>query len=126
MPISGFAAGSFINVTASASLYTKVVGADGEVSRSKSANYTHEITITLMQSSLSNQYLSSIETMDKLTGQGVLPFSMTDLNGGTLKFWPQVWIEKDPDLGYNAEQTDRVWTFHTGQIAASNIGATLT
>ena len=126
VPISGFAAGTFLNVTASSERFTKVVGADGEVSRSKSADETHEVTITLKQSSLSNQYLSGIETIDKLTSAGILPLTITDLNGGTLKFWPQAWISTDPELGYAAEQTDREWTFHTGQIGASNTGATLT
>ena len=126
MPISGFAAGTFINVTPSADRFTKVVGADGEVSRSKSADNTHEITITLLQSSLSNQYLSGIETLDKISSRGILPLTITDLNGLTIKFWPEAWISADPDLGYAAEQTDREWTFQTGQIAASNKGAILT
>jgi len=120
MPIGGFAGGTFINVTASADRFTKVVGADGEIARSKSADNTHEVTITLMQSSMSNRYLSTVEQLDKLASQGILPLTITDLNGGTLKFWPQAWITKDPDLGFAAELTDREWTFQTGQIAASN------
>jgi len=125
IPISGFANGTFINVTPSSDRFSKVVGADGEVSRSKSADNTHEVTITLLQSSLSNQYLSGIESLDRITSKGILPLTVTDLNGGSLKFWPQAWITTDPDLGYAAEQTDRVWTFNTGQVAASNTGATL-
>jgi len=126
IPLGGFVNGTFVNVTASTPRFTKVVGADGEVSRSKSADNTSEITITLMQSSLSNQYLSGLTTVDKLTGKGILPFTITDLNGGTLKFWPQAWITTDPDLDFAAELGEREWTFHTGQVSASNTGAILT
>jgi len=125
IPISGFASGTFINATPSSDRFSKVVGADGEVSRSKSADETSEVTITLLQSSLSNQYLSGVESLDRLTDKGILPLTITDLNGGTLKFWPQAWITKAPDLGFAAEHTDREWTFNTGNVAASNTGAIL-
>jgi hypothetical protein len=125
VPISGFADGTFVQVDPNAESFTKKVGADGEVVRAKTNDNTHTVAITLQQSSLSNQYLSTCKAADKLTGLGMKPLSITDLNGGTLFFWPQAWVQTDPSWGFAKESTDRAWTFHTGQIATQNEGGTL-
>jgi hypothetical protein len=120
MPISGYADGTFVNVEPNAEAWTKKVGADGEVIRARSNDNTHTVTITLQDSSLSNQYLSTCKNADKLTGLGMLPLQIMDSNGATLFFWPQVWVSTDPSWGQAKETTDREWTFHTGQIATQN------
>jgi hypothetical protein len=125
VPIGGFADGTFIQVDASGDFFSKKVGADGEVTRSMSNDNTHTVVITLQQSSLSNVYLSTCKNADKLTGLGMLPLSITDINGTTLMFWPQAWISTDPSWGYAKENTDRAWTFQTGQIAAQSEGGTI-
>ena len=117
VPIGGFADGTFIQVDPNAEFFAKKVGADGEVTRSMSNDNTHTVAITLQQSSLSNVYLSTCKSADKLTGLGMLPLSITDGNGATLMSWPQAWISTDPGWGYAKENTDRQWTFQTGQIA---------
>ena len=122
VPINGFASGTFISVAASAERYQRVTGADGEVSRAKSADNTHEVTITLLQASGSNQHLHDVEAMDRLADTGIRELSITDLNGETVMFWPEAWITGTPDLGFAAEQTDREWTLNTGQIAELNVG----
>ena len=105
--------------------WTKKVGADGEVTRSQSNDNTHTVQLTLQQSSASNDYLSTCMNADKLTGMGMLPLSITDLNGTTLHFWPQVWVQTDPSYGFAKEVTDRQWTLHTGQEAGGNYGGNL-
>jgi hypothetical protein len=125
VPIGGYADGTFVQVDPNGDAFTKKVGADGEVVRTRSNDNTHTVAITLQQSSLSNQYLSTCKNADKLTGLGMLPLSITDLNGATLFFWPQAWVSTDPGWGFAKEPTDRAWTFHTGQIATQNEGGTL-
>jgi hypothetical protein len=125
VPLGGFADGTFVQVDPSGDFFTKKIGADGEVTRSMSNDNTHTVAITLQQSSLSNQYLSTCKTADKLTGLGTLPLSITDLNGASLFFWPQAWINADPGWGFAKENTDRAWTFQTGQIATQNEGGTI-
>jgi len=121
VPIQGFADGDFIEIAADdADGFKKQVGADGEVARAQSNNNTHNVTITLMQSSLSNPYLSNIRNTDKLLGKSCLPLSITDINGGSLHFWPQAWIKGDPTWGYGKELKERQWTFDTGQQATDN------
>jgi hypothetical protein len=117
VPISGFAAGTGINVTDKSDGWTKKVGADGAIARSKNADDTATVTITLMQTSPSNTYLSTIRTMDRLTNLGIRPLSITDLSGGSLHFWPEAYIVKTPDRGYATEEGDRAWAFETGHPA---------
>ena len=79
VPITGFADGTFVQIDPNAEMWTKKVGADGEVTRSQSNDNTHTVQITLQQSSASNDYLSTCMNADKLTGMGMLPLSITDL-----------------------------------------------
>jgi hypothetical protein len=126
MPIDGYADGAFAEIAAnSADGFTKQVGADGEVARAQSNDNTHSLTITLMQSSLSNQALSTIRNTDKLTGKSLLPLSITDMNGGSLFTWPQAWIHGDPTWGYGKELSERQWVLDTGQATATNFGGLL-
>jgi hypothetical protein len=126
VPIDGYAEGSVINVEASdGEEYKKKVGADGEVSWSKSNNNTHKVTITLKQSSTSNAYLSSIHNTDRETGKAIFPLGITDLNGTSKQFWPHARIIGDPAWGYGADETDRQWVFDTAQIAQDERGGVL-
>jgi hypothetical protein len=119
VPIGGYADGTFVQVDPNSETWTKKVGADGEVARSLSNDNTHTIQITLMQTSLSNAYLRTVENADKLTGLGMLPLSFTDLNTMESHFWPQAWVTTDPSVGRAKETTDTQWTLHTGQEAAA-------
>jgi hypothetical protein len=125
MPIDGFADGTFVGVEPSADRYTRVVGADGEVTRAKSVDNSHIVTITLLQSSRSNQFLSLVAQADRITSKGVLPLEIVDGSGSTVLAWSQAYIAKDPSWAYAKENTDRTWEFQTGQIAVENKGGTL-
>ncbi len=114
-PLSGYADGTFITVAPSADTFAKVVGADGEVARGRSNDDTAEVTITLMQTSLSNKVLSTIRAADKIGSSGILPLSITDLSGASLYFWPQAWIRRSPDGEFAKEVGERAWIFDTGQ-----------
>ncbi len=125
VPISGFADGTFISVSPNNDRFTKAVGADGEVARSKSVDYSHEVTLTLLQTALSNAYLTGILTADQLTNEGKLPLSITDLSGTTLMLWPEAWIRVEPDVEFAKETGERAWVFDTGQPAVNVIGGNL-
>ena len=117
VPIGGYTDGTFVNVEGDADTWTRKVGADGEVNRALSNNHTHTITITLLQTSLTNKYMKTVYNADRKTGLGMLPFTFTDLNDGETKFWPQAWVSKEPAKGRAKETTDTEWVIHTGQEA---------
>jgi hypothetical protein len=116
-PISGYSEDSMIEVAKSAEGFTRKEGADGAVVRSKKATDCHDVTITLDQTSLSNNVLSIQAALDKATGAGMLPLTITDVNSGAVKMWPQAWVEKPQSEGFAAEAGEREWVFHTGNIA---------
>lgn len=125
VPLTGFADGTFVQIDPSSEFATKKVGADGEVIRSLSNDFTHTIQITLSQTSASNNYLSTCANIDKLSGKGMLPLSIVDLNGTTVHFWAQAWISQEPSETYEKESGDRQWTFETGQEATAVIGGNI-
>lgn len=122
VPLTGYSPNTFISVAAAGDRFSKVVGADGETARGKSNDYTHEVTLTLMQTSLSNDYLSGIMALDKLSNSGILPLSVLDKSGSTLFFWDQAWVKKPPNWDGQKEVGERAWVFDTGQVIEENIG----
>jgi hypothetical protein len=124
--LGGFADGTFVEIAANdADGFKRKVGADGEVMRSLSADNTHSITVTLLQSSASNKKLSDVRNEDKVTGKGIKALTITDINGETMGFWPEAWIRGDPTLGFAKEDTERQWVFDTGQQGSSDIGGVM-
>lgn len=79
--ISGFADGTFVTVEREVDAMTKVVGADGEVSRTRSANYSGMLTATLKQTSDSNRILASYAMLDEAGGSGVVDVLLSDKIG---------------------------------------------
>ena len=123
--IVGYADGPFITVTPASDRFSKTVGADGEVGRNKSNDNTHEVTITLLGTSVSNDYLSTILRADKLANAGKLPLQVVDTGGTTIMSWKEAWIRTPADLEGAKEITERSWVFDTGQISVENIGGNL-
>lgn len=115
VPLTGFVDGSFVQVTATSDGFTKRVGADGEIARAQSSDESSEVTITLMHTSLSNAYLSTLKDLDRKGGEGVKPLAITDMSGHAFYFWKEAWIRKAPDTEFSQEITDRAWVFDTGQ-----------
>lgn len=116
-PISGFADGTFISVSMDENQFTKTVGADGNVSRSKSNNRTGTATLTLQQTSQSNDFLSALQAADELANGGAVPMMIKEIgSGSTLVFTQAAWIEKLPDVSYSKDIEDRSWTIATAQL----------
>jgi hypothetical protein len=126
IPISGYAKGTFINISFNEDAFNLTVGADGEGCRAKTNNESAVIEFTLMQSSSVNDLLSAIHNLDKTSpgGDGIGPFLLKDLFGTTIIAAEKAWIRKMADAGYANEPTDRVWTVET-DFAVVNLGGNL-
>ena len=117
VPIGGFADGTFVSIAFDEDQFAKTVGADGEVSRSKSNNNSATITMTLKQTSASNDALSGFAQADNLDGSGAVPLMIKEIGSGrTLCFTQAAWVQKLPDVGYSKEVEDRAWTIATAQM----------
>jgi len=107
--IGGFADGEFINVSRDEDSFTKVSGADGEVSRSKSNNKMGELTLTLLQTSSSNDILSGFMLADELGNSGIFSVFIKDALGLSTIFAAEGWIKKAPDTTFDKELGNREW-----------------
>lgn len=115
-PISGYADGTFLEITADNQQFTKVTGADGYTTRVKSNNYGGVLTLTLAQSSPSNDYLSGLLNLDRTVNGGVVPILIKDLSGTTVIFSATGWIQQFPDISFGNEMNTRAWTFDLADV----------
>jgi len=116
IPMSGYADGTFLEITADNQQFTKVTGADGYTTRIKSNNYGGVMTLTLAQSSFSNDALSVILNADRLSNAGVVPILIKDLSGTTVVFSATGWIQQFPDISFGNEMNNRAWAIELAEI----------
>ena len=117
--VTGLADGTFVMAERETDSFTKVVGADGEIARSASANRSGTITITLMQTSTSNDLLSALYIADEATLSSKFPVIITDNNGTTKVFSDTCWIQKPANVEFGVDAAGtREWVI---QCASMNL-----
>lgn len=114
--ISGFADGTFIKLERNQQAFQLKMGTDGEGTRAKSNDNSGKVTITLMQSSASNDDLSSFAQADALANAGVFPMFIKDGSGSTIAASVTAWIQKLPDSEFSNEAQSRVWVIETDNL----------
>jgi len=116
IPIGGFADGTFVEIERSEDMFTKVVGADGETSRSKTNDRSGMITITLAQTSLSNDILSGLAYLDEVSNTGVFPVLVKDNEGNAIFFSEQAWIKKVAPASFSKGIENREWVIECADL----------
>lgn len=116
VPMEGFADGSRVTVEFDEQQFTKVTGSDGLTTRSKSNNYAGNITITLQQSSRSNDVLSGLWNADRVSNSGVVPILIKDNSGRTLWAAEHAWVQQMPSQEFAKEVSDREWILDTDKL----------
>lgn len=116
--VSGYADGTFVNVARNEDAFTLQVGSSGEGVRSKSNNKSGQITITLLQSSQSNVFLSTLAQLDEISNGGVVPVLVKDNNGTPLYSAETAWVKKVADSEYGREAGSREWVLETDELIA--------
>ena len=110
VPISGYTEGTFIEVARNEPTWSMIVGSDGLVTRSKTNNFSGTLTITLKQSSPSNDVLSGFLALDEATNSGIVPVLVKDISGNSIYFSARAWINQYPNSTFGKDITDRTWT----------------
>lgn len=116
VPMSGLADGTFVTISRDEQAFTKVTGADGSTSRSKSANRAGTITITLKQTSPANDVLSGFMIADEQSNNGVVPIMVKDTGGRTLHYASAAWVQQMPDQDFAKEISNREWVMDCARI----------
>ena len=124
--LSGYMTGTFIEVARNEKLFNQTVGVDGEGADVKSNNKSGTVKVTLMQTSLTNQALSTIHAADEISNAGVYPLTIKDNNGFDLHFSPGCRLEGPPDAPYADNIESREWTFICASLSMNSGGANVT
>lgn len=114
--LKGFADGTFVLCERNEQAYNLKVGVDGEGTRAKSNNKSGKITVTLIQSSSSNDVLSAFALADEASNTGAVPFLLRDNNGTTLVTALTAWVQKFANVEDAKEVSTRVWVLETDEL----------
>ena len=130
IPLDGLAPDSFITFSRSVAVTDTEVGADGQVSISKSPDITGTCSIVLQQQSIANKILAGIlgqqdASCDIISGD----LTIYDPSGSLLAVMKNCHIQEAPeiDLGITATGKSRTWVFFVEKMmfAASPSGSGL-
>jgi len=118
IPTKGYADGEFIKIERESPAYTKKVGTDGSVTRSRQHNKSGTCTFTTMQHADINAVLSTLHNADlnSENGAGIGPFLLKDRNGLTVHAGKNCWIAKSPDVSLDKEATTRAWQIDIDEL----------
>lgn len=120
--VGGFTDGTFINAERNENMFNQKVGVDGIGTRAKSNNRSGKITITLHQSSPSNDDFSAIQIADEQSNSGVVPVLIRDNSGRTLCSALTAWFQKPANPEFGKEVANRVWVLETDELLIFNGG----
>lgn len=123
--LDGFGEDTFVEIAHEAPGFSDRVGVDGRVTRSKSLDRRATITITLMQTSESNAWLSALYNADRAAtnGSGVGSLRIADRSGNTVFEASKVWIQAEPDAAFGREAAERVWTLRAADMGSTHDGS---
>lgn len=124
--VSGYADGTFVGIAREADSTSDIAGADGQVLRSRSNDKRGNIVLTLLQSSLSNKFLTSLLSgYENKTAGFVKPFAVTVKNtsGQDLYSSNDAWILKPADAAWAKAGENREWTLRCGNLKMESNGA---
>lgn len=121
--IDGFAEGTRVTCTPNAKRWTKKVGGDGEVTRSKSNNKAYTFKFTLSRQSLANTFLSAlVNTDDSVPGGVTHPLLIEDLISGTTYVAKNAWVTGFPEDVHQTEAADLEWEIDAAETVVNITG----
>lgn len=112
--VSGFQEGTFLEIERTIPHATLQNGADGTNARVVRAVKNSDITLTLMQTSESNDVLSQLLVLDEGSRDGSDVFAITikDTSGRTVASSAAAFIGTTPSMGFSEEISQRDWVIH--------------
>lgn len=109
--LTGFMDGTFIEADKTSDDWAEHIGADGEGARVQSADESGTVTLTLMQTSASNDYLSGCRNADRASSLGTKSLVVKDGSGRSLIFAAEAWIKKVAKSELSNDKGSRQWVF---------------
>lgn len=107
--LTGVADGTFVTIEPMGDGTVSEAGAYGEVARAMSLDTRYTIGVTLQQTSRSNDVLSGLYQLDRVSGgDGAVPVTITDLRGTSL-FVGTCWVTKLATATYSKGLEAKEW-----------------
>jgi hypothetical protein len=112
--VAGFAEGTFISIEPFEDRMTPVYGAKGESYRAVSAVKAFNLTVTLSQTSHSNDVLTLLLRNDRETLDGTFGLTLKDASGTTIFTERCAYIGQEPTQAFSGGGAieSREWTIH--------------
>lgn len=119
--VTEFEDGTFINVERNNDTWAIKKGASGETARAKSNDRSGIFTFTLLQTSLSNDFLSALAITDETSNNGVVPVVIKENGGTTVASAVEAWIRRPSAVEFSKTVGARQWILETGELLL-NVG----
>ena len=120
--VSGYVDGTFINIVSNTKPVQTQRAMDGTIERLYTKDEGYTVTVTLAQTSVSNNILSAIFNIDAVTRMGKFPLIIKDGQGQSVFFAADAWISKPPDVAFGKDMQSREWQFETAGAALAIAG----
>lgn len=122
--VTGFAEGTFITLSPFTERFVPVYGAKGETYRAHNPVRAFDLTVTLSQTSHSNDVLSALLKNDRRTLDGTFTITLKDSSGTTIFTDEFAYIGQEPEQAFSGGGTieSREWTLHLPDPVDYNIG----
>ena len=114
--IKGLAETDAVTVARETEAFTTRAGLKGGVTRSKSSDRRGTITIKLEQTSLDNDYFSSLLLLDEKSAGGFVEILVRDAKGTTQHSAVEAWLQKFPDDAKGKEAGEIDWVFNCAEL----------
>lgn len=109
-PIQGFTEDSMLSIETEDAKYAINTDIHGRVTRFRQNKNIAKVTLTLTQSSPSNDVLSSFLEADRKSNAGVFNFMIKDNSGTTLFTSVNAYVEKQATVEFGNDNKNREWT----------------
>lgn len=112
--VTNFAEGTFISIEPVSERFVPTYGAKGEAYRSHNPVRAFDLTLTLSQTSHSNDILSTLLELDRASLEGTFTLTFKDSSGTTIFTEKDAYIGQEPSQGFSGGGSieSREWTIH--------------
>lgn len=114
--IGGFSEDAIISVDRNADTFTLYTGADDSNTRVYNANTAGTLTISLQQTSASNDVLTALYIQDKTNRNGLFAIQVKDNSGRSSFFAEEAYIGVVPNSAYANSMQTRDWVIHAPRL----------
>lgn len=116
--VSGYSEDSIVNIERNAETFTMYTGADNTSTRIYNANKSAVVTLSLQQTSASNDILSLLYQNDSATrnSSGLFSLQISDASGRSRYFSDDAYVGVVPNSAFGNTMQTRDWMLHAHNL----------